>query len=65
MNPKPGVEVGDIGPKIGLHSKDNGYLILKNVSIPRKNMLRRYVSVGADGELKIKGDPKIGYATMM
>lgn len=49
MKPKPGVEVGDIGPKIGFHSKDNGYLILKNVSIPRKNMLRRYVSVGSDG----------------
>ena len=30
-----GVEAGDIGPKIGFHSKDNGYLILKNVSVPR------------------------------
>lgn len=45
----PGVQAGDIGPKIGFHSKDNGYLILKNVVIPRKNMLRRFVSVTEDG----------------
>lgn len=49
MKPLPGVEVGDIGPKIGFHSKDNGYLILKNVAIPRRNMLRKYVSVSQDG----------------
>lgn len=49
MKPMPGVDVGDIGPKIGFHSKDNGYLILNNVVIPRKNMLRRFVSVSQDG----------------
>jgi len=49
MKPMPGVEVGDIGPKIGFHSKDNGYLILNNVAIPRRNMLRRFVSVSQDG----------------
>ena len=31
----PGVDAGDIGPKIGYHTKDNGYLILNNVRIPR------------------------------
>lgn len=45
MKPMPNVEVGDIGPKIGFFSKDNGYLILNNVRIPRKNMLRRFISV--------------------
>lgn len=35
----PGVECGDIGPKLGYHSKDNGWLILKNVRIPRNQML--------------------------
>lgn len=49
LNPLPGVEVGDIGPKIGFTSKDNGYLILKNVVIPRKNMLRRFVSISQKG----------------
>lgn len=28
-------------------------------------MLRRYVSVGNNGEIKKKGDPKVSYATMM
>lgn len=63
--PLPGVECGDIGPKIGYHSKDNGYLILHKVRIPRENMLRRFISVTKEGEIKIKGDPKISYATMM
>lgn len=65
MQPLPGIDVGDIGPKIGFHSKDNGYLIFNNVAIPRKAMLRRYVSVDREGNLNIKGDPKIAYATMM
>ena len=49
MKPMPGIEVGDIGPKIGFTSKDNGYLILNKVAIPRKNMLRRFVSVSQKG----------------
>ena len=64
-NPLPGIEVGDIGPKIGFTAKDNGYLIMKKVRIPKKNMLRRFISITKDGELKIKGDPKVSYATMM
>ena len=63
--PLPGIEAGDIGPKIGFHSKDNGYLRFNNVRIPKKNMLRRYISVSKKGEIKIKGDPKVSYATMM
>jgi len=65
LQPMPGVQVGDIGPKIGFHSKDNGYLILNNVAISRKDMLRRFTSVSKTGEIKIKGDPKVSYATMM
>lgn len=61
----PGIEAGDIGPKFGFHSKDNGYLIMNNVVIPKRNMLRRFVSVSKTGEIKKKGDPKVSYATMM
>jgi acyl-CoA oxidase len=63
--PLPGIELGDIGPKYGFMTKDNGYMLMKNVRIPRKNMLRRYVSITETGDLKIKGNPKIAYATMM
>jgi acyl-CoA oxidase len=45
----PGVDVGDIGPKYGFITKDNGYLVLKNVRISRKDMLRRFISVNKGG----------------
>ena len=38
----PGVEAGDIGPKQGFTTKDNGYAIFNNTVIPRKNMLMKY-----------------------
>lgn len=65
QRPLPGIEVGDIGPKYGFVTKDNGYLMMKNIRIPRKNMLRKYVTLNKDGSLEMKGNPKIGYATMM
>jgi acyl-CoA oxidase len=43
--PLPGIEVGDIGPKYGFNTKDNGYLMMKNIRIPRRNMLRKYVTL--------------------
>lgn len=45
----PGIEVGDIGPKIGYCTRDNGYLILHKITVPRKNMLARYVTVDKNG----------------
>lgn len=61
----PGIEVGDIGPKFGFHTKDNGYLLMNNIVIPKRNMLRKFISVSKTGQIKKKGDPKISYATMM
>ena len=49
--PLPGIEVGDIGPKYGFTAKDNGYLIMKNVRIPRSHMFMRYVNVDKDGKV--------------
>ena len=36
-----GVEVGEIGPRMALKYADNGYLGLKDVRIPRENMLMK------------------------
>ena len=36
-----GVEVGDIGPRMTSAVSDNGYLIMKNIRIPRLNMLMK------------------------
>lgn len=38
---------------------------MRNVRIPRNNMLSKYVTLDKDGTLEIGGNPKIGYATMM
>jgi acyl-CoA oxidase len=35
----PGIEAGDIGPKYGYNSKENGYMIFHDVKIPRTNMV--------------------------
>lgn len=64
-NPLPGVEVGDIGPKFGYNAKDNGFLKLTNVRIPRDNMLSRYTKVHKDGRYEKRGNEKISYATML
>ncbi|CEG43321.1 peroxisomal acyl-coenzyme a [Plasmopara halstedii] len=39
--PLPGIEVGDIGPKVGFNGVDNGYCVFHTVRIPRENMMMR------------------------
>ena len=65
LNWLPGFEGGDIGPKIGYHSKDNGYMYMRNIRIPKGNLLTKYVEVSDDGDYKQIGDPRVGYGTMM
>jgi acyl-CoA oxidase len=60
-NPKTGktydgIEAGDIGPKYGFNIKDNGYMILTNYRIPRKNLLCRYTQVDREGNVSQHGD---------
>lgn len=43
--PMPGIECGDIGPKVGYITKDNGYLIFNNVRVPRTNLLSKLVDI--------------------
>ncbi len=56
LEPLRGVEVGDVGPKHGFQNKDNGYLILHNVRIPRRNMLMKYHVVSKEGNYSLQGD---------
>ena len=73
--PLPGCEMGDIGPKFGYNSKENGYLIFKNYRIPRKNIvthsqiilnqLSRYVQVDREGNFAQIGDKRLLYSTIM
>lgn len=45
----PGVETGDIGPKIGYNNMDNGYARFSGVKIPRRNMAMRFAKVDEEG----------------
>lgn len=47
--PYPGITVGDIGEKAGLHGIDNGYMIFKDYHIPRENLLNRIGDVTPEG----------------
>ncbi|KAL8926411.1 MAG: hypothetical protein Q9208_002954 [Pyrenodesmia sp. 3 TL-2023] len=43
--PLENVHVGDIGPKFGYNTMDNGFLLLNRVKVPHVNMLAKYSSV--------------------
>ncbi|KAJ7317100.1 hypothetical protein JRQ81_003262 [Phrynocephalus forsythii] len=64
-SPMPGITVGDIGPKMSFENVDNGFLIMKNVRVPRENMLSRFSQVLPDGQYRKQGAEKINYLTMM
>jgi acyl-CoA oxidase len=63
--PLPGIEIGDIGPKYGYPHKDNGYMMFDHFRVPRSAILSRYINVQKDGNIEIKGDPRVAYATML
>ncbi|KAJ8976448.1 hypothetical protein NQ317_016067 [Molorchus minor] len=50
LYPYPGLIVGDMGEKIGLHGIDNGFVIFKKYRIPRENLLNRTADVTPEGE---------------
>ena len=43
--PLPGIIVGEIGPKLGMNTNDNGYLGFNSVRIPRDQMLMKHSQV--------------------
>ena len=51
--PLPGIDVGDIGPKMGTNGTDNGFLGFKNCKIPKNNMLRGYSRINEQGEYEL------------
>ena len=40
-----GINIGDVGPGLGLTSINNGFLSLTNVRIPREQMLMKHAQV--------------------
>lgn len=60
-----GITVGDIGPKFGINSNDNGFLRFNGVRIPRRSMLMRHAKVLPNGEYVRPVRIKANYSTMM
>lgn len=63
--PLPGVQVGDVGTKIGYNTIDNGYLMFNQYRVPRKALLSRFVSITKTGDFKMKSNPRIIYQIMV
>jgi len=61
----PGIETGDIGPKLGYASKDSGFMKLTNHRAPRVSLLAKYIKVSKKGEVSKTGNEKIKYSAMM
>ena len=63
--PIPGIELGDIGLKMGLNTTDNGYAIFSHARIPRTNMLMGQAQVRRDGTYNRLGSQVSAYSTML
>ncbi|ORX62201.1 acyl-CoA oxidase [Hesseltinella vesiculosa] len=56
----PGVNIGDIGKKMGRDGIDNGYIQFTNVRIPRGYMLQKHTKVSRTGDVQ---EPKLQQLT--
>ncbi|CAO3696615.1 unnamed protein product [Umbelopsis ramanniana] len=64
--PRNGVTVGDIGPKFGFNTVDNGFVLFDNYKIPHISMLAKYSQVvKATGEYVKPPNAKLSYGTMV
>jgi len=63
--PCKGCEMGDMGPKFGYNSKNNGWCTFNKVRIPRGQMLMKYTKVDKEGNFSVEGDIRALYSVMM
>ncbi|CAO3661253.1 unnamed protein product [Umbelopsis vinacea] len=64
--PLKGVTVGDIGPKFGFNTVDNGFVMFDNYRIPHISMLARFSKVVKEtGEYVKPPNAKLSYGTMV
>lgn len=52
----PGINIGDIGKKMGRDGIDNGWIQFTSVRIPRGYMLQKHTKVSRTGDVK---EPKL------
>ncbi|KAF9102499.1 Peroxisomal acyl-coenzyme A oxidase 1 [Mortierella sp. AM989] len=61
----PGIELGNLGPKIGFNTIDNGFMRVHKVRIPREQMMMRNSKVTREGTYVPAKNSKMNYATMV
>merc|ERR1712144_181601 len=63
--PLENIHVGDIGPKFGYNTMDNGYLLFNKVKIPHQNMLARFSHVDPKSNKYVRpSNPSLVYGTL-
>lgn len=62
--PIEGVVIGDIGPKYGYLSMDNGYMLFDHLRVPRSALLAKYSAVDEDGKYTKPQNPGTIYSSM-
>jgi acyl-CoA oxidase len=63
--PLEGIVIGDIGPKYGYTSMDNGYMLFNHFRVPHDAMLARYNRVDPDtSKLTSRGHPAVVYGSL-
>ncbi|KAF4978174.1 hypothetical protein FZEAL_5419 [Fusarium zealandicum] len=63
--PLPNIHVGDIGPKFGYNTMDNGFLLFNKIKIPHVNMLSRFSGVDPEtGKYIRPSNPSLVYGTL-
>lgn len=64
--PLEGIHVGDIGPKFGYNTMDNGFLLFNKVKIPHVNMLAKFSGVDPNTSKYIRpASATLVYGTMV
>jgi acyl-CoA oxidase len=63
--PPNGIVVGDIGPKYGYTSMDNGYMLFSQFRVPHSALLSRYANVDPKtGAFSKQGHPAVVYGSL-
>ena len=63
--PLENIHCGDIGPKFGYNTMDNGFLLLNHVKVPHHSMLARFSSVDPNSNQYLKpSSPSLVYGTL-
>lgn len=57
--------MGDIGPKYGYNTKDNGFLRFTNYRVPKDALLAKYMNITPEGKVVKIGNEKASYGTMI